>query len=235
MIPKLIHQTFRDGNLPAAIEANIRTLKMRNPAWQYQFYDDTDRFLFIRKHCEPRILKAYNSINPLYGAARADFFRYILIYHVGGMYLDIKSTVNRNLDTIVTNKSYLLAHWDNGISGTHKKWGMHFPDFPRGEFQQWHVAAEPGHPFLKQVVNTVLHNLENYSVERDGVGQAGVIKVTGPIAYTQAIRPILHNHPHSLATSNHELGLVYNIFRNTSPLYNERIPPYTKLTDPIVL
>jgi mannosyltransferase OCH1-like enzyme len=235
MIPRIIHQTFRDGNLPKEVQSNIQTLKLRNPAWQYHFYDETDRFLFLRKFCEPRILKAYNSINPMYGAARADFFRYILIYHLGGLYLDIKSSTNRNLDTIVANKQYLLSHWDNGPRGTHKNWGLHFPDFPRGEFQQWYIASVPKHPFLKRVIDSVLHNIETYDPVRSGVGQHGVIRTTGPIAYTQAIRPVLHMHQHYLANNNHELGLVYNIYRNSSPLYNSRIPHYTQLTDPIVL
>lgn len=237
MIPRLIHQTFRDSNLPKEVQSNIQTLKSLNPAWQHRFYDETDRYLFLRQYCEPRIIKAYNSINPLYGAARADFFRYILIYHLGGLYLDIKSSTNRNLDTVTAGKQYILSHWDNGINGTHKRWGLHFADFPRGEFQQWHIAAVPKHPFLKSVIDTVLHNIETYHPLRSGVGQAGVIRTTGPIAYTQAIRPILSRHPYFLANTNHELGFVYNIFRNssTSPLYNARIPHYTQLTDPLIL
>jgi mannosyltransferase OCH1-like enzyme len=198
MIPKLIHQTFRDSNLPKEIQSNIQTLKNHNPGWQHHFYDETDRLLFLRKHCDARILRAYNAINPLYGAARADFFRYLLIYHVGGLYLDIKSSTNRNLDTVTAGKQYILSHWDNGPRGTHRKWGLHFPDFPRGEFQQWHIAAMPKHPFLKSVIDTVLHNIENYHPVHSGVGQAGVIRTTGPIAYTQAIRPLLSHHQYRL-------------------------------------
>lgn len=235
MIPRIVHQTFRDGNLPKEVQSNILNLTNNNPGWEHRFYDDTDRFLFLRKHCDHRILKAYNSINPLYGAARADFFRYILIYHLGGVYLDIKSTVNRPLSLITANKQYILSHWDNGPNGTHKRWGLHFPDYPRGEFQQWHIAAVPGHPFLKGVIDRVLHNIETYDPLRSGVGQLGVIKTTGPIAYTQAIRPLLRQNLYHLANTNHELGFVYNIFRNSSPLYNARIPHYTQLTDPIVL
>jgi mannosyltransferase OCH1-like enzyme len=235
MIPKIVHQTFRDGNLPIEVQANIKNLLANNPGWQHCFYDETDRFLFLRKYCDGRILKAYNSINPMYGAARADFFRYLLIYHLGGVYLDIKSSASQPLSAIIAHKQYILSHWDNGAHGTHKKWGLHFPDFPRGEFQQWHIASVPKHPFLKSVIDAVLHNIENYCPTRNGVGQAAVINTTGPIAYTQAIRPILRRHSHHLANNNHELGLVYNIYRNSLPLYNSRIPHYTQLTDPLIL
>lgn len=235
MIPKIIHQTFRNSELPREVHNNIHQLQVRNPGWKHRFYDDTDRFLFLRKHCDARILKAYNAINPLYGAARADFFRYVMMYHLGGLYLDIKSSANRPLNQLVDGRQYILSHWDNGPEGTHKKWGLHFPDFPRGEFQQWFIASVPGHPFLKSVIDRVLTNIENYDPIRDGVGQKGVINMTGPIAYTQAIRPIMHQHRHHLAKNNHEIGLVYNIFKNSLPLYNVKVPHYTQLTDPLIL
>ncbi len=38
---------------------------------------------------------------PRYGVVLADIFRYLVIYNEGGVYLDIKSTVNRPLDEII--------------------------------------------------------------------------------------------------------------------------------------
>ncbi len=237
MLPKSIHQTFRDSNLPGEIQRSIKNLTENNPGWQHHFYDDFDMFLFVRHHYSHRVLRAFNSINPLYGASRSDFFRYLLMYKVGGVYLDIKSTVSRPLDSITTGNQYILSHWDNGPTGTHSGWGLHFPDFPRGEFQQWYIAASPGHPFLKSVIELVLHNIENYSPQHFGVGREGVLKTTGPIAYTQAIRPHLHQHKHHFANTNHDLGLVYSVYTDlgASPLYSARHPHYSKLSDPVVL
>jgi mannosyltransferase OCH1-like enzyme len=206
-----------------------------NPGWRHHFYDDVDMFLFIRDHYSHRVLKAFNSINPLYGAARSDFFRYLLIYKLGGLYLDIKSGATAPLDSITANSQYILSHWDNGPTGTHSGFGLHFLDFPRGEFQQWYVASIPAHPFLGYVIELVLHNIENYSAQHFGVGREGVIRTTGPIAYTQAIYPRLHLHEHRLSDTNHELGLAYCVIPNHGALYSQRHPHYSMLSDPVVL
>ena len=41
----------------------------------------------IRERLGSEIYGFYQRINPIYGAARADFFRYLLMYAQGGIYL----------------------------------------------------------------------------------------------------------------------------------------------------
>jgi mannosyltransferase OCH1-like enzyme len=156
-----LHQTGSQAALPVELAQHVQKLKVQNPGWRYEFYDDDACVDFIRKNYDPRIQKAYHRINPLYGAARADFFRYLLIYRTGGVYLDLKSGLTKRLDDIVSGHEYLLSHWDNGREGTHPGWGAHFKNFPQGEFQQWYVASVPGHVFLRAVIEWVLNNIEN--------------------------------------------------------------------------
>ena len=215
---------------------NIRRIRLGNPGWEYKFYDDQDVEVFIRKNYDARILKAYHRINPLYGATRADFFRYLLIYRRGGVYLDIKSGASRPLNEIVGQHQYVLSHWDNAPGRVNEGWGMHFTNFPQGEFQQWHVAAVPGHPFLRAIIEMALSNIENYTVERFGVGFEGAMTVTGPLAYTLAIAPCLHAASYHLARTNCELGFVYNSLNvnHKTLLYHEKRPHYTSIADPII-
>jgi hypothetical protein len=223
--------------LPAEVAAHVERLRAQNEDWSYRFYDDEGGLDFIRKNYDGRIQKAYARINPVYGAARADFFRYLLMYRVGGIYLDIKSGASAKFDDIVANHPYLLSHWDNGPGGTHPGWGQHFTNFPRGEFQQWYIASVPGHVFLRSVIERVLNNIENYSIDRFGVGFEGVINTTGPIAYTLAIAPWLNRANYHLANTNHELGFVYNAlgveFRQL--IYSDQRPHYSRLGEPVVL
>jgi inositol phosphorylceramide mannosyltransferase catalytic subunit len=236
-IPKIFHQTHASRELPPEVVANVEQLKSRNPEWQYNFYDDRDIVEFIRHNYDARIQNAYSRLNPAYGAARADFFRYLLMYRVGGLYLDIKSGASKSFDEIVSNHGYLLSHWDNGVHGTHPGWGMHFKNFPRGEFQQWYIAAAPGHVFLRSVIELVLHNIETYTVDRFGVGFEGVITTTGPVPYTLAIAPKLAAAKHHLASSNHQLGLVFNALpvEYRRLIYSEKRPHYFDVREPVVL
>ncbi|MCA3362157.1 MAG: hypothetical protein INF74_09420, partial [Roseomonas sp.] len=61
-----------------------------NPDWEYRLYEDADCERFIRENYDAETFKLFRSIHPDYGAARADFFRYLLLYRLGGVYLDIK-------------------------------------------------------------------------------------------------------------------------------------------------
>jgi mannosyltransferase OCH1-like enzyme len=238
-IPKIIHQTHYSDNPDSPIRKVVSDLRDMNPDWDYRFYNDYECFKFVRDNYNERILKAYNSINPIYGAAKADFFRYLLMFKFGGVYLDIKSTATEPLNHIIGNSEYILAHWDNTPTGTHPGSGLLFADFPWGEFQQWHIICAPAHPFLLAVISKVLFNIEAYDVKIHGVGWYATLNMTGPIAYTQAIVPILNFHNYLRVRKNADAFLVYNFkdldrYKNL-PELNRARPHYSEVVDPIIL
>lgn len=214
-IPRIIHQTYHSKTFPPEILENINHLKALNPDWEYRVYDDDDITNYITKNY-PELLNIYNKINPKYGAARADFFRYILIYNEGGVYLDIKSSLTKPLNEILTaDDRYLLSHWQNDPKALHADMGLHhcIPN-AFGEFQQWHVVAAKGHPFLKAVIENVSNNIQNYNPYIHDTGSWGVFNLTGPIAYSLAITPLVHLYPHRLERDNTKFGLIYSIFQS---------------------
>lgn len=239
MIPKIIHQTYPRTRVPPVIARNIEHLRAMNAGWRYRFYDDDAIAAFIGRHYDKRVNAAYHSIAPHYGAARADLFRYLLLYAVGGVYLDIKSSTSKPLDGVLHgDDSYVLAQWPNGPGAKYPELGC-YPELAvkRGEFQQWHVIAEPGHPFLKAVIDAVLRNIAAYDPERDGVGKMGVLRLTGPIAYTRAIVPQLCEAPHRLVHSHRNLGLVYSVLLGKGTGAHEKLfaSHYSQRTDPVVV
>ena len=107
MIPKIIHQTIQDKkNVHDEFLLNINFLKENNQNYRYYLYDDEDIINFIKKNYSNNILNYYNQINPIYGPARADFFRYLLMYETGGVYLDIKSTLDVPLEKVIKTNNY---------------------------------------------------------------------------------------------------------------------------------
>lgn len=212
-IPKVIHQTYHKKTLPQEISDNIVCLKRMNPNWEYRLYDDSDIKNYIQTHY-PELLHVYLKINPVYGAAKADFFRYLLIYNEGGVYLDIKSSCDKPLDEVIlADDVYILSHWQNEPGQVHQKMGFHSCiNNPFGEYQQWHLIAAKGHPFLKAVIENVCNNIDSYNPFIHDTGGWSVVNATGPIAYTLAITSIQHLHPHRLIRNNAELGLIYSIY-----------------------
>lgn len=209
-IPRVIHQTLPDKrHIAPSIASNIGRLQAMNPGWRHVLHDDRDIPHYIRTHFGADVLKAYESLNPLYGAARADFFRYLLMFQEGGVYLDVKSGCSRPLDSFIRpDDELLLSRWNNRPGQTFAGWGAHTDDGVPSELQNWHIISRPGHPLMQAVIEAVLHNLHRYNMRRHGVGKFGVLRTTGPIAYTKAIEPLLAQHPHRFFDSE-AAGLVY--------------------------
>ena len=112
-IPRIIHQTHRTSDLHPELKDNVRILRERNPNYEYRFYGDKDIEAFIRENYPEEILTTYRMINPEYGPAKADYFRYLLMYKVGGVYLDIKSNCSKSFDEIIQeDDEIILTHWE---------------------------------------------------------------------------------------------------------------------------
>lgn len=234
-ITKIIHQTISTkDHLEKVFVDNISAIRNLNPGWEHRLYDDKERADFIKEHYGADMLNRYNRINPSYGPARADLFRYLLIHKIGGVYLDLKSTTTKPLSEVLRpDDAYILSHWDRDL---HKGWGNH-PGLGRvEEYQQWHIVSEPRHPFLDAVIRSVVRNIDSYTTVKYGVGKRGVLLLTGPIPYTLAIESVKGFHPFRYADAD-ELGLKYSIFESAQDkLAHERLfqGHYHTSSEPIV-
>lgn len=232
-IPKVIYQTYPTKNLPPELNDNILRIRSINKDWQHVLFDNEDIEKFIFREYGKDILRSYLSIDERYGAARADLFRYLLIYNRGGCYLDIKSLSTKCLTDIIPKEAkYILSNWDNPVDGRHSE----LSNIVGGEFQQWHVIGVRGHPFLRAVLNNVLRNISVYLPSLHDVGKKGVLSLTGPIAYTLAIEKIKDSCQYNLLNSPSETGLVYSVFENNRSnshlsVFNNH---YSLMTHPIV-
>jgi len=228
-IPKKIYQLIQDKNdINISFQKNIDYIKNLNPTWIYTLLDDNDMIDYIKKHYPPYILEIYNYINPKYGAAKADFFRYLLMYIEGGAYFDIKSAMEYPLDNIIKYEDeYILTH-------DKCRCQRHLLNNYEGEFQQWHIICKPEHPFLKIVIENVIKNILNYNINIDGTAKLGVLKVTGPIAYTKSILPILSENKHTIYEQPEHIGLIYNNISKTHvSLFTSK--HYSKINEPIII
>ena len=238
-IPKRIHQTYRNRDLPPEIVRNIASLRLLNPGWTYNFYDNDDCIAFIRNEYGQEVLEYYLRIGKEYGAARADLFRYLCLYRLGGVYLDLKSGASKPFDEVVApDDSYLLSQWRNDGGTSFAGWGIHdeLKKIAGGEYQQWFIIAAPGHPFLRAVIENVLGNIDHYIPGLHRTGAHAVFRVTGPIAYSLAIAPLVSSAPCRLVDSEADLGLTYTIFNNLGPQGHKQVfkGHYTEMTSSLI-
>ncbi len=146
-------------------------------------------------------------------ARKTDLFRLFLIYKEGGVYLDSKSIIIKLLDEVLRlDDRYIIAHWHNKKNEEHEGLGLsqEVQDIDDGEYQQWHVIAAPGHPCIRQAIIEILANNNFYRPELHGLGQRGLLRVTGPIAYSLAIKnDYIPKHIGLLIQKSSDLGIQF--------------------------
>lgn len=173
-VPELAQQT----------EANLRSL---NPDYEITMADNAFVEHFIRENYGELIWQYYLRIDPNYGAARADFFRYLLLYKEGGVYIDLKMSFTRPLDeTIRPDDKLLLSHWDNLPGEPHEGWGYPpgLESIARGEYIMGLIPVAAGHPFMREVILAVMYNIDVYNPHVNHVGFEGTLTFAGPAPYT---------------------------------------------------
>jgi mannosyltransferase OCH1-like enzyme len=206
-VPRIIHQIFLSGALPPALAANVESLKHQNLGWEHRLYDARAAERLIAEYYGTTTLDLYHRIDERYGAARADFLRHLILFQFGGVYCDIKSTFDIPLQqTLREDDRYLLAQWRNGPGELNEGFGLHrdLAHVPGGEYITYFIISEPRHPFSAAAIDYIKRNIRNYR-PWSAVGRTGVLRTTGPIAYTLAIYPILNEHPHRIV-SEQEIG-----------------------------
>lgn len=246
-IPRHLHQVWvgtPTSNLHKIMQDNIEYLKGLNPTWTYHLWDDESVKSFILEHYGEVIWAYYQRISPVYGAARADFFRYLLIYQQGGVYIDIKSSLTKPLDEVLTpDDKFILTHWDNLPGGEYEGLAMHaeVAFLPRGEYVQWCIASVAGHPFLRAVILQTLRNIDQYDPFVHKAGLWGVLRTTGPVMYTktiESIRPTLRSGiDYRLLNKPQDIALRYSIY-DSEGIYGHKKAlkvNYNKACTPIIL
>lgn len=197
-ISKNIFQIYLLGNnssvsdvmskLTAGFVDNINKLKNNNPEYRYQLISDREAKHFITKYYGTKIWEYYQRIDKAYLAAKADFLRYLLLYAKGGVYLDLKSTIEYPLSTTLRQDDrFLLFYWDNMPGGNHN---CLIPDYiDKGEMLQGFIISAKGHIFLRKVILNVLASIDQYNPYKSdcGVGWYGTLATVGPAIYTKTI------------------------------------------------
>lgn len=118
MIPKIIHQSYKDWeSKPHFFNKSPELIKQYMPDWNYQFWSDEDLDLFI-KQTYPDSYDMWLTLTPK--IKRIDVSRYYLLHHFGGVYLDMDFHLRKDIEHLLTGarifsyKSYqaVVKGWD---------------------------------------------------------------------------------------------------------------------------
>lgn len=104
--PRILHQTWKSRDLPERFRALREKWLALTPDYQHLLHTDDDNRELIAKHF-PQYLEAYDDFGHF--IERVDFARYAWLYVVGGVYADLDTFPNQNIDVWVEKNQIVLG------------------------------------------------------------------------------------------------------------------------------
>ncbi len=138
------------------------TFLSKNPNYDYIYYDNARRRLFLQTHYPAEILRAYDDIIP--GAYKADLFRYCVLYITGGVYVDTGMIDLCPLDDVIKDNDVFLSPEDNGIVG----------------ILNGFICCQAGNPIIGEAIRLSVLNIQNREYTHSSLG------ITGPLLLSKA-------------------------------------------------
>jgi mannosyltransferase OCH1-like enzyme len=170
MIPKNIFQSWHTTELHPQVQKYIDEIKINNPEYTHKIYTDSEIDSFVNENFMGEIADSYNKLNII--VAKVDFWRYLILYKYGGVYLDIDSYINKPLRELIKDEDECIITVEDN------------PNL----FVQWALIFNKGHPILKKVIDLVVENIKKNQYPND------IHLMTGPSVFSQAINLVHINN-----------------------------------------
>lgn len=167
-IPPIMIQSYKlddEGRVPVGMVAAMNTWKTNNPDFLHCFADDQACRGFIAQRFPKRVLDAYDTLVP--GAFKSDFWRYCILYELGGYYADVKSLCQPGWKLDRTADLVLVKDLWHPMNTAKNHIGSVYNAF---------MGVRKNHPIMRRAIWHVVGN-----VERRWYGPR-TLSITGPWA-----------------------------------------------------
>jgi len=162
-IPKIIHQTYKNYDLPETYKMCQSEIIKFHPEFEYKFYTDEDMDNIMKNE----FYEYYEQFNELPRMImKIDMFRYFLMYKYGGLYADLDYMMFKPFDLLETNDIVLPSNRDVDKDGNITCLGNCI------------FASIPNHPFWKILIDSL------FTIDRKNLpykGNSDVLNSTGPV------------------------------------------------------
>jgi hypothetical protein len=162
-----------------------------NPNWRIMYHEDLDCLRLVETHYS-EFLQLFDSFPK--NVERADFFRYLVLYHYGGVYVDIDVECVVPLDQWLGSDVRLVIGVENEFSDT---WSAMIRSYPRRrQYQQWAIMSSKGHPLFDLVLRRIEQHFQSetaasFGSENLDLSNRATLERTGPALWTDVVSSYL--------------------------------------------
>jgi hypothetical protein len=174
-IPRHLWIAVRSEKEP--LNYQMQPLFQRNSRWEVHVCGNDMKDEFMNKtFANTSLLWAYHMIHPVAGAAKADLWRYAVLWTYGGVYIDDDSDMMQPLDKVIEPEDTLVVAYEkNGFNGNR----CYIPRFHLSDFSSfrnesrskevfygrvllnWAIMAAPRHPVLAAVMKNAVEIIKH--------------------------------------------------------------------------
>nr|VWO95196.1 ATP-binding multidrug cassette transporter [Ganoderma boninense] len=166
-VPRIIHQTWKSETLPPNWANLSQGCREMMPDYEYMLWTDASAREFIAQHYS-WFLDTFDGYT--YPIQRADAIRYFVLYHYGGVYMDLDMGCLRPMDPLLVHSVILPRTKPVGVSN----------DL---------MFAEKHHPFMAQTIHNLMKFdfswVLNYPNQRPG----GEVRILPKSLYGKNAKP----------------------------------------------
>jgi inositol phosphorylceramide mannosyltransferase catalytic subunit len=146
-IPRRIIQTGKVAPNSVRVRAMVSSVRSLNPGYEYLFFDDSEVEKFISQEF-PQYRTVFDSFR--FPIQRYDFFRYLVIYRLGGFYFDLDIILALPLDSLL---EFSCVFPFEGLSASRYLRSQLGMDWELGNYA---FGAAPNDPYLEVIIENCI-------------------------------------------------------------------------------
>ena len=174
MIPKIIHQLWIGEKL-APINL-MNTWKEKHPDYEYIYWNEEELKKRNFISCLQNKIDEMDEIN-----GKADILRWEILYHYGGIYLDLDMDGLKNMEEILLhNAVFPIDEYINSFNGRFQRYKKFYNNEQYFLLGQYAFAAEPKNPFIKSLIDNIHNNINKIIKTVNHNHEDYVYTTTGP-------------------------------------------------------
>ena len=172
-IPRIIHQIYvcedPDGKVPTDLIELSKTWKKHHPHWEYKFWDKEAIDEFLDTVC-PDFAPYYRAFP--FNVQRWDTIRYLILYYLGGLYVDMDYECLEPMDVLFGDSSCCMGMEPQENAITSRK------NMVIGNAM---MASVPKHKYFEEIIE----DIKREKTEEFPNNALQILETTGPFMITR--------------------------------------------------
>lgn len=195
LIPPMVYQTWEHNFFGKTHLKEIKKFRELNPDMSFKLLDKDELEGYMKSSWGHHpIYQIFQKAK--YGPMKVDIFRYCILFERGGFYFDINKGLSVPISSLVSaSDDGLIAFEQNDCYLPPEDSDISKLLFPTKYVVQWGMGFTKGHPVLKNMIDAICANYENFKTLVFPSPKIGILAYTATGRFTKVVRSEIGSNP----------------------------------------